>query len=106
MSGFIPAKLVCDSRTRPNKRRLVSSSHLFVLLRRQLPFAMQQFREPRSSYPYDDQAAAYASVHTSEYSLTTPAYPQYDSSNFYGSSAIPGMSDGKLQRSIEFPTLS
>lgn len=61
---------------------------------------MQQFREPRSSYAYDDQAAAYATAHathhTSEYSLTTPAYPHYDSSGFYPSSAIVGISDGKL----------
>ncbi|KAH6914402.1 hypothetical protein BKA70DRAFT_1095044 [Coprinopsis sp. MPI-PUGE-AT-0042] len=58
---------------------------------------MQQFREPRSSYPYDDQATAYATAHTShhtsEYSLTTPAYPHYDSGGFYPSGTIAGMGD-------------
>lgn len=79
-----------------------SSSELLVLLRHRSPDSpytsiMQQFREPRPSYPYDDQTAAYTGGHTShhlsEYSLTTPAYPHYDSSNFYSSSAISGMSD-------------
>nr|BDD64972.1 zinc finger domain-containing protein [Coprinopsis cinerea] len=57
---------------------------------------MQQFREPRS-YTYDDQGNSYstghASHHSSEYSLTTPAYPQYDSSAFYSSTSMGGAND-------------
>lgn len=55
---------------------------------------MQQFGEHRP-YPYDDRASSYAmghsSHHASEYTLTTPAYPHYDTSGFYSSSAIGGI---------------
>ncbi|TFK25190.1 hypothetical protein FA15DRAFT_368496 [Coprinopsis marcescibilis] len=54
---------------------------------------MQQFRDPRP-YPYEDSGSTYSNGHqSSEYTLTTPAYPTYDNQSYYSSSSVNGMSD-------------
>lgn len=73
----------------------------------QQPSTMHQFRDPRP-YTFDDQASAYAahnSHHASEYSLTTPAYPQYDSSAFYPSANVHESHTSHYYRSMS-PSIS
>lgn len=70
-------------------------THFFTCLLLYHSTMQSQFRDPRP-YTFDDPTGHYASAHSShhssDYSLTTPAYPHYDAS-YYVTSAIGAMAD-------------